>query len=280
MRTRFSSWRGRYAAVLAGVAVVGLASWLVGADAGQDAKEPGYDDTPFLPHSPWRVHDRKRPQPPIVDPGTGTPSSRPGAPPSDAVVLFDGKDLSQWVGGGEKGIGEDGSLDIFKAGELRTKRSFGDCQLHVEFASPAKADGGPMVWGNSGVFFVDQFELQMIESHDSHIYADGNNGAIYGQVPPLVNASRSPGEWQAYDVVFTAPRWEGDTLVKPARFTVLHNGVLVQYHQAALGPTGHRISPKYDPKAKGTEGPIRLQKHGSAVRFRNIWIRPLTLVEE
>jgi hypothetical protein len=232
----------------------------------------GYDDTPLLPNSQWRVHDRQRPQPPMVKPGVG-----PNSPPSDAIVLFDGKDLSQWDGGNADGV-EDGSINILKAGQLSTKRSFGDCQLHVEWATPAKADGGAMNWGNSGVLFLGKYELQIIESHDSKIYADGIAGAIYGQTPPLVNASRKPGEWQTYDIVFTAPRFDGDRLVQPAYFTVFWNGMIVQHRIASLGPTKHREVATYD--SRETTGPIVLQKHGSAVRFRNIWVRPLSLDED
>jgi hypothetical protein len=255
-------------------AFVGLAVWLSSCPAAEPAAKedlPGYDDTPFLPHSPWRVHDRRRPQPALVEPG-----SQPGAPPSDAMVLFDGKDLAQWNGGNPAGI-EDGTINIHKTGELRSKQSFGDCQLHVEWMSPAKADGGPMTWGNSGVFLMDQYEVQIIESRDSHIYADGNAGAIYGQAPALVNASRKPGQWQTFDIAFTAPRFDGDTLKKPAYVTVFQNGVLVQCHQEIRGATGHKILPVYKPGV--TQGPVQLQEHGSAVRFRNIWIRPLKLEE-
>jgi hypothetical protein len=232
---------------------------------------PGYDDTPFLPNSPWRVHDRRREQAPLVEPGR-----EPGAAPADAVVLFDGKDLSAWQGGNARGV-EQGTLNILKTGELRSKQQFGDCQVHVEWMSPAKADGDRMQWGNSGVFLMDQFEVQIIESRDSHIYADGNAGAIYGQTPPLVNASRKPGQWQSFDIVFTAPRFEGTKLARPAYVTVLQNGVLVQYHQAIMGATGHKILPAYHSSA--TQGPLRLQQHGSAVRFRNIWVRSLKLAE-
>jgi hypothetical protein len=247
---------------------------------GQTAEGPGYDDTPRLPNSPWRVHDRHRPQPPMVEAGKA-----PGAPPADAVILFDGKDLSQWQGGDPRGI-ENGYINILKTGEIRTKRSFGDCQLHIEWATPAVADGDLMNWGNSGVFFLarreppkgnlsDGHELQIIESHQSRIYADGIAGAIYGQTPPLVNAARKPGQWQTFDVVFTAPRFQGSKLIEPARFTVLWNGVLVQYHKGSLGPTMHKMLAAYD--TRQTSGPIRLQQHHSAVRFRNIWVRPLTL---
>jgi hypothetical protein len=227
----------------------------------------GYTDTPYLPHSPWRVHDRGRPQPPSV-----APSETPGGPPSDAIVLFDGRDLSQWQGGNSSGI-EDGVINIAKTGELRSKKSFGDCQLHVEWRTPAVADGTNMNWGNSGVFLLGEHELQIIESHDSHIYADGIAGAIYGQTPPLVNAARRPGQWQTYDIVFRAPRVKDQRLVEPAYFTVFWNGVLVQNHTASLGPSVHGALASY--KSFRTTGPVMLQFHHSAVRFRNIWIRPL-----
>lgn len=228
----------------------------------------GYTDTPRLPNSPWRVHDRNRPQPPLVKPGD------PGlaAPPADAIVLFDGRDLSQWQGGDPQGI-EQGAINILKTGQLSTKRSFGNCQLHVEWATPAKPDADAMNWGNSGVYFLGRYELQIIESRKHQIYADGIAGAVYGQTPPLVNASREPGEWETYDVVFTAPRFDGPKLVHPAYFTVFWNGLLVQDHTASLGPTKHRLLPTYD--SRETTGPIMLQSHHSAVRFRNIWVRPL-----
>jgi hypothetical protein len=229
----------------------------------------GYDDTPRLPNSPWRVHDRQRPQPPMVEPGDG-----PAAPPADAIVLFHGKDLSQWEGGSANGV-ENGCINILKAGQISTKKHFGDCQLHVEWATPAKADGNNLNWGNSGILFFGKYELQIIESHDSKIYADGIAGAVYGQTPPLVNASRKPGQWQTYDVVFTAPRFDGDKVTKPASFTVMWNGVLVQCHTPSLGPMKHRAVATYD--SRETTGPIVLQQHGSAVRFRNIWVRPLKL---
>lgn len=227
----------------------------------------GYDNTPQLPDSPWRVHDRRRPQPPLV-----TPADQPGGPPSDAVVLFDGKDLSQWEGAKPEGV-ENGTINIRKSGEIRSKQRFGDCQLHVEWMTPEVPDGNAMNWGNSGVFLMDQFEVQIIESHDCHIYADGNSGAIYGQSPPLVNASRKPGQWQTFDIVFIAPRFEGKKLLKPAYITVFHNGVLVQCHEKILGATVHLRSPSYESTA--VDGPIRLQYHSSAVHFRNIWVRRL-----
>jgi hypothetical protein len=271
--------RGFVTRVATTAAVAAAAILLAGlpVPAAEPAKpkvEYGYDDTPLLPNSPWRVHDRKRPQAPMVSPGTAGQTLLPATAPSDAVVLFDGKDLSQWQGGNEKGI-EAGAINILKTGELASKQSFGDCQAHVEWATPAKPDGGAMSWGNSGVLLLGKYEVQIIESHDSHIYADGNAGALYGQYPPLVNPTRKPGEWQTFDIVFVAPKFDGGKLVKPAYFTVFYNGVLVQYHRASLGPMKHKVLATYD--SQETTGPLRLQQHGSAVRFRNIWVRPLKL---
>jgi hypothetical protein len=260
-------WKRGSLLLAAGIAASIL---LLCADRGVCEDGLGYTDTPRLPNSPWRVHDRRRPQPPMVAPGDKA-GQQPLAPPSDAVVLFDGKDLSQWEGGDPKGI-EDGCINILKTGQIQTKRHFGDCQLHLEWATPKKPENN-MIWGNSGVFMLGKYELQILESHDSRIYADGIAAAVYGQTPPLVNAARKPGEWQSFDIVFTAPQFDGDKLLKPAYFTAHWNDVLVQNHTASLGPTRHREVATYD--SRETTGPILLQQHGSAVRFRNIWVRPL-----
>lgn len=253
-----------------------LVMLLLSARSGPCDDGQGYNDTPRLPNAPWRVHDRQRPQPPLVEPGGGFFL----APPADAIVLFDGQDLSHWTGGkingGKINSGiEAGCINILKTGQLASKQQFGDCQLHVEWATPANADGDAMHWGNSGVMFLGKYEVQILESRASRIYADGIAGAIYGQTPPLVNASRPPGQWQSFDIIFTAPRFTGDRLATPAYFTVFFNGVLVQNHVASLGPTKHKLVATYDSRA--TAGPVVLQQHGSAVRFRNIWIRPLKL---
>jgi hypothetical protein len=260
---------------LSGMVMVGLCLFLAAAASAAD-DGMGYTDTPRLPNSPWRVHDRMRPQPPTVAPGEAS-----GTPPADALILFDGKDLSQWDSLDRKGTArpadpkgiEQGCINILKTGGLQTKKRFGDCQFHVEWATPQKPDGNNLYWGNSGVFFMGKFELQIIESHDSKIYADGMAGAIYGQTPPLVNASRKPGQWQSFDLVFTAPRFSGEKLAAPAHITVFWNGVLVQNHTEILGATQNMRLPAYD--FRETTGPIQLQQHKSAVRFRNIWIRPL-----
>ena len=235
-------------------------------------EKPGYDDGPFLPDSPWRVHDRNRPQPPIVLPGTGDLGA---TPPGDALALFDGKNLDEWSQRDGKPIDQgldDGTIDVLKTGNIQTRRQFGDCQVHLEWKTPSEPENR-MNWGNSGVFMMGVFEIQILESHDSYVYADGNAGAIYGQFPPLVNPARPAGEWQSFDIFFTAPVFEGDKMVSPAHVTVVYNGVVVQNHQAILGAVAHRALPGPYPKA--TKGPITLQDHKSSVQFRNIWIRPL-----
>jgi hypothetical protein len=237
--------------------------------------EYGYDDTPFLPNSPWRVHDRKRPQPPMVDPGPAFP---PAPVPADAIVLFDGKDLSGWTtakGAPAKWLVKDGYMEVVKGtGAIQTARTFGDCQLHVEWASPSPAVGSGQDRGNSGVFLMNTYEVQVLDSYQSRTYADGTAAALYGQYPPLVNVTRKPGEWQTYDIVFRAPRFDQNgAVVSPARMTVIHNGVLVHDAQELTGPTAHKARPPY--KAHADKMPIGLQDHGHPVRFRNIWIREL-----
>ncbi len=235
-------------------------------------KNVGYDDTPFLPGSKWRVHDGTRPQPRIV-----TPGDKPGDPPSDAIVLFDGKDVSKWMasdGGEAKWKVENGAMEVTRTGNIQTREHFGDCQLHIEWAAPAEVKGESQGRGNSGVFLMGKYEIQVLDGYNNITYADGITAAIYGQYPPLVNACRKPGEWQTYDIFFVAPRFDGDKLVSPAYVTVVHNGVLVHHHQEIMGPTGHRILASYD-TPHGPEGPLVLQDHGDPVRYRNIWIRPL-----
>jgi len=256
----------RRAMVLTTVAIAGLSfTGISGALAGDH--ETGYDDTPQLQNCKWRVHDRQRPQPTKVAPG-----AKLGDAPADAVVLFDGKDLSQWEGGSASGV-EEGVINIRKTGELKTKQPFGDCQLHIEWATPAQADAPVGDWGNSGVYMLGKYEIQVIESHDAINYADGIAGSAYGQTPPAVNAARKPGEWQTFDIAFTAPRFDADKLVSPAYVTLFWNGVLVQDHTAILGPTVHAALTNYD-TTRDTTGPILLQMHGSAVKYRNIWVRP------
>jgi hypothetical protein len=241
------------------------------------AQQLGYTDTPFLPGGKWRVHDGTRPQPKVVDAGTASTQEQPGRAPSDAVVLFEGKDLSRWrddKGNPSKWKVEDGAMVMTPgAGTIYSRDEFGDCQLHVEFASPVPAKGESQGRGNSGVFLFGRYEIQVLDSYQNKTYPDGQAAAIYGQYPPLVNASRKPGEWQTYDILFTAPRFEGEKLVSPAYATVLHNGVAVHHHVELLGPMSFRQLPKYS--AHGPKGPISFQDHGNPVRFRNVWVREL-----
>ncbi len=204
------------------------------------------------------------PDPPVVDPGPV------GGPPSDAIVLFDGKDLSKWQGG-DKWIVKDGCATAAVT-SIHTKQSFGDCQLHVEWASPEKVEGRSQGRGNSGVYLMDRYEVQILDSYNNHTYADGAVAAVYKQHPPLANACRKPGEWQTYDIIFEAPRFspQGE-LVRPAYVTVLHNGVLVQNHFEIKGATSWDQEPKYT--AHPAKAPLQLQFHSNPVRFRNIWIR-------
>ena len=238
------------------------------------AEPPGYTDTPLIPGSTWRVHDRDRPLPAIVEPGTGDIGV---TPPADAIVLFDGTNLDQWSrtdGRPIEGGILNGAFDIMQTGQLRTKQEFGDFQLHIEWRTPELKEGfDRMNQGNSGVFLMGLFEVQIIESKASYIYGDGNAGALYGQYPPLVNPARGPLEWQSFDIFFTAPTFEGETLKSPAFATVLYNGVLVQNHKQILGTTQHLVVP--GPYPVRETGPIMLQNHGSPVEFRNVWIRPL-----
>lgn len=224
--------------------------------------------------SQWKIHDMSRPRPRVV---SAAPSLMQ-PPPSDAIVLFDGTSLEQWEsprGGQAAWVIRDGYMESVRgSGGLRTKRSFGDVQLHVEFALPTPPDGVGQGRGNSGVFLMSRYEIQVLDSWKNHTYADGQAGAIYGQSPPLVNASLPPGEWQAYDVVFRRPRFRPDgELVSPARLTVFHNGVLVQDNHEAWGPTRWLQYLSYE--GHPDRAPLSLQDHANPVRFRNIWLREL-----
>jgi len=240
----------------------------------------GFTDTPMLPGQKWHVHDSGRPHPPVVSSANvpGTP------PPSDAIVLFDGKDLSKW---GQKGRGadagkivdpkwkvENGYFEIApRTGDLVTKDKFGDCQLHIEWSEPPDVTGSSQSRGNSGVQIMDRYEIQVLDPWNNPTYADGGAGAIYGAWPPLVNPGRKPGEWNVFDIVFKAPVFDGSNLVTPAYVTILFNGVMVHDHQQILGRTAYRQVAQYRPH--GAEEPLSLQDHGYKVRFRNVWIRRL-----
>jgi hypothetical protein len=237
----------------------------------------GFTDTPMLPGLPYRVHDPARPYPPVV-----TPASTPGAPPSDAIVLFDGKDLSKWSHHDEQGavlepkwVVRDGYFEVApRAGSLVTRDSFGDVQLHIEWATPKEVTGNSQGRGNSGVLLMGLYEVQVLDSFNNPSYADGQAGALYGHWPPLANVARPPGEWQTYDIVFEAPQFEGDKVVKPAHTTVIWNGVVVHNRKEINGATVYRSVAHYTPHA--AELPLTLQDHGNPVRFRNIWVRRLS----
>jgi hypothetical protein len=235
----------------------------------------GYSDSAFNAGSRWRVHDPDRPQPPIVTPAAPVII----APPSDAIVLFDGKDLSAWVTRGRGGevspagwAVHDGYFESGPGGSNSTRESFGDMQHHMEFATPSHVHGTSQNRGNSGVIFLGRYEIQILDSFENRTYADGMAAAIYGETPPRVNAARKPGEWQSYDIVFEAPRFAGHP--SPGYFTVIWNGILAHSRQELLGPTAAIMTP-HQYAAHDPELPLSLQQHGNPVRFRNIWIRRL-----
>jgi hypothetical protein len=210
-------------------------------------------------------------EPKVIDPGPV------GGPPSDAIVLFNGKDLSQWKGkdGAEaKWEVKNGVATVNGTGTITTKQEFGDLQLHVEWAAPAEVKGEGQGRGNSGIYFMGQYEIQVLDSYNNKTYFNGQAGSVYKQYTPLVNASRKPGEWQIYDIIFHAPVFdEQGNVTKKARFTVLHNNVLVQDNVEVMGTTSHDKAPAYTKHA--AKLPLSLQDHGNPVRYRNIWVRPL-----
>ena len=242
--------------------------------ANQDGDRPGYRDTPIIPGQKWRVHDSERPWPVVVDPGAG---NLPLPAPEDALVLLGKGDLSAWSSGGQKARWAliDGAMEARPgSGNITTKDSFGDIQLHIEFRTPPEVKGSSQGRGNSGVFLMNRYEVQVLDSYNNPTYPDGQCAAFYGEWPPMVNACRGPGQWQSYDIFFTAPRFAKDgALLSPARATVIHNGVLVHNDREFLGPTSHRSKPSYS-KHEAT-APISLQDHGNPIRYRNIWVRPL-----
>ena len=255
---------GGYWAVLVLAAIALVAAQARAAD---EQQQDGYE-----------VHDMKRPQPPVVTPGTPSTAEQAGTAPSDAVVLFDGKDLSRWKsksGGDAEWKVQDGYLEVTKGkGDLATKDEFGDVQLHVEWMAPQEAKGKSQGRGNSGVFLMGLYEFQVIDSFENETYADGMAGSVYGQWAPLANAARKPGEWQIYDIIFRAPKMSDGKVTQPARATVLLNGIVVQDNSELIGPTQHKALATY-PANHPEKGPITLQDHGNTVRYRNIWIRNL-----
>jgi hypothetical protein len=239
----------------------------------------GFQDTPLQPDGKWHVHDPARPQPPIVTPGA---FSGQATPPSDAIVLFDGKSLSNWrdrkTGGPALWKLEDGAM-VAAQGDIVTTNEFGDMQLHVEFCEPEAGQHAGQDRGNSGVFLMGRYEIQVLDCYHNKTYADGATGGVYGQHPPLANACRPPGEWQTYDILFNVPHFDADgKVVSPGFVTVLHNGVVTQNHQAIRGDTNWKSPGQYT--AHGPTGPLALQFHNHPVRFRNLWVRPVPVVNE
>lgn len=225
--------------------------------------------------SGWRAHDLNRPAPEVVDPGA---SPAPASVPSDATVLFDGTNLDQWRDGNGNDakwkVVEGAMESVAGGGYVYSKEKFGDCQLHVEWAAPVNVQGDSQGRGNSGVYLMGDYEVQVLDSFDNKTYADGSAGSIYGQYPPLVNACRKPGQWQCFDIIFRQPRFDDSgKLLSPARLTVLHNGVLIQDNSEVFGPTNWIQLDEYQPGVE--EAPLGLQDHGNPVRYRNIWIRRL-----
>lgn len=221
-----------------------------------------------------KLSEYYEPEPTVV-----TPGKTPADAPSDAIILFDGKDASRWQasrGGGEvKWKVENGALTVVRgAGNITSKDKFGDFQLHIEWRTPSEVKGEGQGRGNSGIFLMDRYELQVLDSYKNRTYSNGQAGSIYKQLPPMVNASRPPGEWQVYEVIFTAPRfYENGAVKSQARITVIHNGVLIQNDAAIWGGSEYIGIPVYS--KHGDKEPITLQDHGDAVSFRNIWVRPL-----
>lgn len=239
------------------------------------ADKPGYTDTPVITGQKWKVHDADRPQPRVVAPGSTF--SHGATAPADAVVLFDGKDLSKWTKGGAPAPWkvEGGYMEVIgKTGDIQTKDKFGSFQLHLEYATPNPPVGDGQGRCNSGVFLHGLYEIQVLDCYNNPTYADGTVGCIYGQWPPLANAAKPPGQWHSYDIIFEAPKVDGGKVVEPAHVTVILNGVVTQHRKPILGPVRHREVAAYEPNTP-TSGPIGLQDHGDPVRFRNIWVRPL-----
>jgi hypothetical protein len=263
----------KYVASLALLVAVGAPA--IAEDAPKPKKNLGYQDTPLVPGTKWHVHDGERPQPRVVTPGTFSTQDQPGKPPSDAIVLFDGTSLDKWKNKNWKL--ENGYMEAAK-GDQESTEVFGDIQLHIEWTAPVPPKGEGQGRGNSGVFLMGRYEIQVLDCFENQTYPDGQTAAIYGSYPPLVNANRKPGEWQMYDIIWECPKFEGDKVVKPAFVTVIHNGVVVHHRTELKGNTNHKAAASYTPH--GPTGPIRMQDHGNPVKYRNIWVRPLKGYDE
>jgi len=232
--------------------------------------------TPEIPGTPWQVHDGTRPQPRVVETGGAVAVKAPG----DAKVLFDGGSLDAWTTDGKAASWavKEGIL-VASPGTLTTKDQFGPVQVHLEWRVPAgrKVDG--QGGGNSGIFLMGMYEVQILQSHENKTYPDGTAGALYGQTPPLVNATAPQGEWQSYDILFHPPKYDGEKVVEPATVTVIQNGVVLHHARKFMGPTQFRKLASYPPTHPAT-GPLSLQFHGDPIEFRNIWARPIGNYDE
>ena len=264
----------RFTLVLASFSALSAAVSVSAASAG-----PRFYGDPPDAHHPWAVHDGNRPQPKVVTPGTFSTPGEPGKPPSDAIVLFDGTDLSHWEsakdGKAPTWLVKDNFMEVDpSSGDIRTKDKFGDCQLHIEWAAPAKVEGDSQGRGNSGIFLMGMVEIQVLDSFNNVTYADGHAGSVYSVNPPMANAVRGPGEFQVYDIVFRRPIYADGQVLDPGYVTLFVNGVLAQDHTRIEGPTGHMGRAKPGPFP--AEGSLQLQDHGNPMRFRNIWYRELS----
>jgi len=273
MMRRAAAW-ACVAAVIGCMAAGGHAADKAPARAAPLRAEPdnaihGFTNTPLVPGTTWHVHDPNRPQPKYVQPKY---DGKPVPAPAGATVLFDGRNLDKWRNKGWKLV--DGAMQVSKGGQVSVDE-FGDMHLHVEWLVPDGLKGGCQKQGNSGVYMMARYEIQVLNCYNNRTYADGMTAAMYGQYPPRVNACRKPGQWQAYDIHFKAPVWKDGKLVSAAYVTVYFNGVLVHDNRRFMGPSGWRRVAKYS-KPHPPKGPISLQAHGSPVKYRNIWVAPLT----
>ncbi len=232
----------------------------------------GYQDTPIIPGTKFHVHDGQRPQPRVIE----TLGAVEIAPPSDAIILFDGSNIDAWTTEDQKEVPwkiVDGIL-VAHEKSIQTKEEFGAVQVHFEWRIPADRKVSGQGGGNSGCFLMGKYEVQILQSHNNKTYPDGQAGSLYGQLPPLVNATSPQGEWNSYDIFFTPPLYSGEEVETPAKITIIHNGIVVQNNEAYIGPSEHKIVASY-PKTHPETGPIRLQWHSDPVEFKNFWVRPL-----
>ena len=236
----------------------------------------GYQDTPILPGTNYHVHDGERPQPRIIQ-AQGPVSVKP---PSDATILFDGSNLDAWTSNGSPPawLIRDGIM-VANEKAIETKEKFGAVQVHFEWLVPAGRKVEGQSGGNSGCFLMGLYEVQILQSNNNKTYPDGQAGSLYGQLPPLVNATSPQGEWNSYDIFFEPPVYDGTTVKTPAKVTIIHNGIVVQHGEYYTGPSGHKTLGQYPPTHPQT-GPLALQWHGDPIEFRNFWARPLGLRDQ